>query len=490
MSQTAFKQLDELTKRYTKVKQAAEADDGVIDAEEKGQLERIDKRIKAIKGELQRQGKLKEITFDAEDVNDPVVQQVALGPINWGGKYRGKFWAITNVDGDVVRRGERFPSSAMAKMNEFGALALAAMADLEKLHAQWRSDYDVVRKATDQAAADVKTLGADVNKGENGALAKRVKGDRDFFGDVNGYLEKLELAEGLYKKIPAAEKDFEAASHKLKEVVFAYEVDKTSDQYKDKEEELEDLKKDIESAKELFKEIVDMALNIAKQDWKDVAANAISFLGRQAIDAAYEPRLNTLKQELETLKKKVRDLKDKQFMSAIEGARAGLESASIRFENAQSEFKTALDQLARAQANARNELNESSSTAIAGKLVVGRTQQLKSIATGQTSCRRYLELSRRGAERISEIGNKYGAVGSFLDQAAKVDPAFSSDKRYAKTLELSARTNVVELDEWRNWVSHVQSECTKALQWLDQGSKGPMAPFDQAISLVKQGMSA
>jgi hypothetical protein len=47
---------------------------------------------------------------------------------------------------------------------------------------------------------------------------------------------------------------------------------------------------------------------------------------------------------------------------------------------------------------------------------------------------------------------------------------------------------VVELDEWRNWVSHVQGECTKALQWL--GSNGPMAPFDQAISLVKQGMSS
>jgi hypothetical protein len=321
-------------------------------------------------------------------------------------------------------------------------------------------------------------------------LAKRVKKDKDFFSDVNGYLEKLELAEGLFEMIPGAEKDFEAASYKLKEVVFAYEVDKTSDKYKDKEEELEDLKKEIESTQELFKEVVEIATNIAKQDWKDVAANAISFLGKRAIDAAYEPQLNTLKQELEGLKQKVRELKDKQFFNAIEGARARLESASIRLENAQSEFKTALEQLARVQANARNELNESSSTAIAGKLIVGRTQQLKSIAAGQTSCRRYLELSKRGSDRISEIGDKYGMVGAFLDQAAKADPAFNRNKRFAKTLELSSRSNVVELDEWRNWVKHVQSECTKALQWLDQGSKGPMAPFDQAISLVKQGMSS
>ena len=33
---------------------------------------------------------------------------------------------------------------------------------------------------------------------------------------------------------------------------------------------------------------------------------------------------------------------------------------------------------------------------------------------GQTACRRYLELSKRGSDRISEIGDCYGNVGTFL----------------------------------------------------------------------------
>jgi hypothetical protein len=198
-----------------------------------------------------------------------------------------------------------------------------------------------------------------------------------------------------------------------------------------------------------------------------------------------------LKDELEALKKDVKELKDKQFVSAIEGARADLESAAIRLENAQADFKTALNQLARVQANARNELNESSSTKVVGKLIVGRAQQLKAITTAQTACRRYLELSKRGSTRISEIGDNYGYVGTFLADAAKVDPAFKPTTLYARTLELSARSNVVMLDNWRTWVEHVQDECNKALKWLlDERDKGPMAPFKEAITLVKQGMSA
>jgi hypothetical protein len=488
MSQTAVKKLKELDDRYARAKREAEATGGGIDQDGAAQLQRIETRINRIKDELKRNGKLME--FEAEDMNDPKAGQVPLGSISWGGRYKGNLWAITDVNGDIVRGGPSLILKDMATMNQMGALALKAIEDLETLDKQWRAEHDAVRKATSDASSDVKTLGADVKKGQNGALAKRVKGDRDFFTDVNGYIEKLEVAEGLFRKIPGAEKDFEAASFKLNAVVYQYEVDKASDRYKGKEEELEQLKKDIEEAQELFEDVVEFALNIAKRDWMDAAANAISYLGKKEIEAAYEPELNTLKDELEALKKDVKELKDKQFVSAIEGARADLESAAIRLENAQADFKTALEQLARVQANARNELNESSSTKVVGKLIVGRAQQLKAITTAQTACRRYLELSKRGSTRISEIGNNYGYVGTFLTDAAKVDPAFNPTTLYARTLEFSARANVVMLDNWRTWVAHVQGECSKALKWLDVGDKGPMAPFKEAISLVKQGMSA
>ena len=412
MSQTVLKKLKELDDRYARAKKEAEATGGGIDREEAAQLKRIETRIKRIKDELKRTGKL--VDFDAENVNDPKAAQVPLGSINWGGRYRGRLWAITNVNGDIVRGGTSLILKDMAAMNHMGALALKAIDDLETLDKQWRAEHDAVRKASDEAANDVKTLAADVKRGENCTLAKRAKEDRDFFTDVNSYIEKLEVAEGLFRKIPGAEKDFQAASHKLNAVVFQYEVDKASDTYKDKEDELEQLKKDIEEAQDLFKDVVEIATNIAKGDWTDVAANALSFLGKKTIDAAYEPRLNTLKEELEALKKEVKELKDKQFFNAIEGARADLESAAIRLENAQADFKTALEQLARVQANARNELNESSSTKLVGKLIVGRAQQLKAITAGQTACRRYLELSKRGSDRISEIGDCYGNVGTFL----------------------------------------------------------------------------
>ena len=488
MSQGTLQKLNELEDRYAQAKRAAEASGGGIDQDEAAQLKRVATRIHRIKDELKRTSKL--MVFDAEDMSDPKSGQVPLGSLNWGGRYRGKFWAITDVNGNIVRGGPSRILKDMAAMNQMGALVLKAIEDLETLDKQWRAEHDAVRKATADAANEVKSLAADVKKGANGALAKRAKNDRDFFADVNGYVEKLEAAEALFRKIPGAEKDFVAASFKLNAVVFQYEVDQATDRHEDKEDELEQLKKDIEDAQEFFKDVVEVALNIAKQDWKDVAANAISYLGKKAIDAAYEPQLNTLKDQLEALKKEVKGLKDKQFFNAIEGARADLESAAIRLENAQADFKTALEQLARVQANARNELNESSSTKQVGKLSVGRTQQLKAITAGQTACRRYLELSKRGSARVSEIGDRYGAVGTFLTDASKTDPAFERTTLYARTLELSARSNVVMLDNWRNWAEHVQGECTKALKWLDEGDKGPMAPFKEAISLVKQGMSA
>ncbi len=494
MSDKLTLQLEQMERTYETYREDF-ARDGTITPAEAATLESVSTKLEALRQKIGEYNKTKGIAPGGTAKKKPksavtegeasLVKQVPLGQLSWGGRFRGQLWGITDKNNAVVRGGGSGPLKDIAAMNNLGERALQAIAGLDALEKRWSSERDVVRKAALHGVGDLKKLEQALP-----AMRKRMKGDGDFFSDVDGYLIALEAAEAVVGKIRKAEKDFDKASHELQAAVLAQKVDETGKQVEGAEGELKQLQADIEEAKKIFGGVLETVIQVAKQDWEGLATKAISFLGEKTIEAHYEPQLKELKQKLAAAKSEMVRLKSSELVSRIEAARSGVESAAIALENAQGEFRTALGQLARKQSNAKNELKESSSTAIAGQMIAQRTKQLHSIATARATCGRYLGDSAGVSANMAKISHQYALVGSWLDGAAKADPAFSRETPYAKMLELSSRSNTVMLDRWRDWVDSVQGECRRALAWIDdQGAKGPMAPFDQAITLIKQGLS-
>lgn len=412
-----------------------------------------------------------------------ITKQVPLGPIRWGGRLRGKMWGLTDTNGSVVRGGASTQLRDMAKMNNLGERALQAIAGLEALDGKWRSEHDALRKTFERAESDLKKMEQALP-----AMRERNKND-DFHNDVDGYLVALEDAEKRVREIPKAEKDFLAASKKLDKAVNGLEFEGAKKDYEVAKQDYEKLQADIKEAKRIFGTVMGIAIQIGKQDWKGLATRALSHLGEKSIKAAYAPQLNQLKQELVAAKNEMARLSTAGLILEIEAARFALEAAAISLENRQHDLKTELERLARKQANASNELKESSSTAIAGQMISQRGKQLNAISTAQALCAQYLSDSAGVSKNMEQIAYEYALVGSWLDKAAKADSAFARSTPYGKMLEQSALSNSVELGDWGAWVEHVQDECAKARKWIiAPGAKGPMGPFDKAIILVKKGM--
>jgi len=464
--------------------------DGSITPDESAVLKRVSAKLAQLRKEIDGQERKHEAKADAASgeasvtLGEPSIgKQVALGKIHFGGKLRGTMWGLTDKDGAVVRSGIGLMKD-LARMNDLGERALKAIDGLESLDATWRAKFDIAHKATQRGEVDLKKLEQAIP-----AMKKRSKRDGDFFNDVDGYLVAMEKTEDVIRRIPKAQKDFERFSHELNKAVFELEFAEAETKYNVTKDKLDQLKADMKQAQGIFGSVMGIAIQIAKQDWEGLATKAVAFVGEKTIEGFYTLEMDELRSELSAAKSEMTRLKTAGLVSGIEAARAGLESAAIGLQVVQREFKTALDQLVRKQANARNELEESSSTAIAGRMIEQRTQQRSLVATARSTCERYLGDSAGLLKSVALISREYSQVGSFLEAAAKVDPAFRSGTPYVKMFELSARSNVVSLDHWGNWVEGVQDKCRQAQQWLAvQGPKGPMGPYDRAIERVKQGL--
>jgi hypothetical protein len=474
-----------------------------IDPKKLAELNAMEKRLAEMQAQLEKKGvdkkkqdeilgplrkqiedrkkklNVKTIVGDGEVIvaGEPIIVEEPLGPLRWGGKYRGDFWALANTKGEVVRSGGGGLSNDLARINGLGTRALAAIADLETLDGKWRSESSVVRKATDQGATDVKALVK-----AKPAISKRNEKEDDFLGDVNGFLTALKDAEEKTKQIRKAEHDLDEAVELLNAAVYAFEFNEEEKKVKRTEDEIKKLNDEIAQAKSIFKNVMEIATKVAKQDWEGLATKAISAYADAVIDAAYAQQLDELKKQLSEAKKKMGQLKEKELVSRINAAHSKLESATVALDIAQSNLAKFLENFKKIQRNARNELNKSEDTKIAGKMIDDRTKQLNSIAAARATCRKYLNDSKRVAKAMSLISDQYSQVGTFLDKAVKIDPAFDQNKPYGKKVYLLSIKNAVSLGNWSAWVSGVQSECSKALQFFDQqGDKGPMGPFDQAI---------
>jgi len=421
-----------------------------------------------------------------------VARQVPLGPVRFGGRTKGRLWAMTDPRGAIVRGGSGSHLKPLSQLNELGAWVLQAVADHAAREDQWRQGVALARKSAEKARSDLKVLKREGSRGETalGQAMERRLDESDFFGDVDGYLDAQERAEGLVGVIRKAEKDFDRATHQLDAALSAAAYHEVEKDLKDKQEELEQLERDIEQAKRIFGQVIGIVNQVRKQDWEGLATRVISQVATRSIEAKWAPEVAKLKEELASAKKQMRRLKTEELVSQIEAARAGLESAALAFENAREELDTALGQLARHRKNASHELKESSSTAVAGRLIAQRAQQLYAVTRTRQLCEAFLRDTRKGTQRLLQISRQYSLVGSRLDRTARSEPAYARGTMLRKTLEQSALSNAVLIDQWQTWLEKkVQPECAQALKWLTKdGPTAPMAPFDEAVELLERGL--
>ena len=416
-----------------------------------------------------------------------IAKQKPLGTIAWE-RHRATLWAMTDPAGAIARGGGKRQQADLAKMNEFGDQVVRAVAQMNALEGEWRQGVEAVRKAAAQSAIDIKQVEAELP-----AMRKHRREDENFFRDVDGYLSAMENAEGIIGQIRKAEAGLQKAASTLQSDEFWKKANYKENEVKDDEQAVAAKQAEIDEAKRIAGGILDIVEKVVKQDWSGLASKALEFARDQAIDASVEAQfgrdLADLKSKLAAAQSELKNLKIEALSKAVEASRFGVSEALINLDNAKQAFGTALVQIARLQTKASDTLKKSKSTAAVGVMLAQRSKQLHAIDVARSACERYGHISGMARKQMTLIANKYGAIGNWLSGAAAADPTFDRSKPYAKTLELSALSNSVELGRWDAWVNAVQGKCKESLSWVtDTGTKGPMVHFERAVAVTKEAL--
>jgi peptidoglycan hydrolase-like protein with peptidoglycan-binding domain len=436
-------------------------------------------------------GKTKTYDYDPEVITVGA-QQKPLGVITID-RRRVQFWAMTDPAGAIVRSGNGNPRmAALASMNTYGDDVVQSAGTLKQEEAEWRRLVDVVRKAAAQSAVDIKKAEAELP-----AMRQQRKKDPHFFDGVNGYTKALEHAQGLVGPISAAKEGLNQALQKLRSSELWKEVHEKEAEVKKDEADLTAKEKQIAAekaqAKAIIDTIFDVATKVAKEDWVGAAGKAINFVVDQAMDAAidahYARDLDDLKAKLAKAQTDLQNVTDQALNSDIEAARFGVNEAADRLNIAKNDLNTALAQLRRAQTHATDTLKNANSKSTAAMLTQ-RVKQKQDVDAARNACEIYVKMAGRFRERAPRVSDQYGIVGSWLDDAAKAEPAvFDRSKPYAKMLERSALSNAVELNNLKDWLPSPQGQCQEALTYLaDTSDKGPMYYFERAVEIMNQAL--
>lgn len=421
------------------------------------------------------------VVIEPEDFD--VAAQIAIGQLVWSRRTH-KVWGFADRDGRLCKGGSSWQYKDLARMNALAAHAVNLVVEMQELEEKWRLDVFRVREGAKAGAAGL----ANVEKAMD-AIAERSKKDKDFFQDVNAYLRAESSAKAYVPKMNAAHAEVKAATYALEGAVKRIAL-------KDAEREAKMLASDIakleakrKAAQEAYKTVIDIAKKLIAQDWKALAEKAIHWANEKTIDSFFTADIQALQANLSDTKKKIDALEDAVLTAELAEKQQKLEAAINSLEAVKEEFVDALDALGAHQANAQNELKESKSTAPVAEVIAGRTKQLNAITDALASCKAYLAVADKGKTKLEKIAGEFAKVGSWLDLAAKSDPAFDRDTNYAKVIEKSSRLNADVFWTWASTVPSAKRECSEALAWVgDKSDKGPMGDYEKALKATSRGL--
>ncbi len=432
------------------------------------------------------------VTMD-DDQAVVVRSKKPLAAISWKG-HHGTLYAMTDTSGNIVTGGgNNMRLRDMSEMNTAGKAAVAHIAQINQLETTWRQDIDMVRKALDQSAADIKKVEVQMP-----AVSAQHSKDDNFVRDVDAFLTATSQAESIIERIRTAKQGFDEATLGLKKEELWKEFHEKQKEVKADEAAVKAKEAEIARAKKFLGEVYDIAEKIVHQDWAGLAAQALDFAKDTVkgavidslVDARYGAELAVLQNKLAKDQAAAENLNDEALKTAVDKARVGLSKAASELENVRNDFVRAAEHVGRVQTMASDRLKKSPKTAAVGAMLEQRGRQVHAINTARSACEFYLRISAAERRKMSVLSNNYGRVGSWLTEAAAEDPKYNRSQPYAKSLELASLGNSVELGNWDAYANSVESDCKQLLAWVtDATGNGPMVHFDRLVNLTKEALA-
>jgi hypothetical protein len=324
-----------------------------------------------------------------------------------------------------------------------------------------------------------------------------MKDDPDFYQDVKGFTSGLAEARKTAKGVAKAAKDFQAATSALHAAVLDEKTYRAEKDVADAEAAVQAKQKQIDETKAVFMIVVDIATKVAKQEWGAIASKALEYAQDKALDAAADAlvagrlieQLDRLKANLDKARAKVDEFKEGALDARLQERQSALESAATALEMAHDALKDAVADLPGAQQNAINELNESSSTAAAGKMIAARATQIASVEVARASCGAYVQVADKAQARMQQFVELFRQISTFLPKAAKDKPYYAEDRPYGGELYRASLANSIAFGDWATSIPGVKREAEEALKWLARtDAEGPLGPFDQAIESTRKDL--
>ncbi|HEX2542713.1 MAG TPA: hypothetical protein VHM00_16710 [Caldimonas sp.] len=441
-------------------------------------------------------GKVRTIDFEEGETivaGEPTVRQLAIGQIVWAnGHGKRQIWGLINTAGDLAQGGSAWHEKALAEMNAVAARGVQLVVGLQEREDRFRADLLKVKTAVKESAkglAEVKKLGP--------AIAKRMKQDDDFYGDIKDFTTALATAKKSAKEVSKAAKDFDAATNALKAAVFDEKTYQAKKDVEAGEAAVRNKQAQIDEAKAIFRKVIDIAGKVVKQEWGAIATMALDYAQEKALDAAADAlaagrlieQLEDLKANLAKARAKVDEFEKGSLDAKLQEMQDRLESAAKALEMAHDALHEAVADLPGAQRNAINELNEDKSTAPAAQMISARITQLADIEKARASCGEYAKVADKANARMQQFVELFRQVGTFLAKAAKDKPYYAEDKPYGRELYRASLKNSIAFGDWSMSIPGVKREAENALKWLaSTGADGPLANFDQAIESTRKDL--
>jgi hypothetical protein len=437
-------------------------------------------------------------TIDIEEgetivAGEPTVRQLPMGRVVWAnGQGKREIWGLIDIAGELAQGGGTWHEKSLAKLNLAARDGVDLVVGLQGLEDKFRLELFKVKSAAKEGAkglAEVKKLGP--------AIAKRMKGDEDFYEDVKGFTTALAAAKKSAKEVAKAAKDFDAATHALKAAVFDEKTYQAKKDVEQAESAVNKKQAQIAEAKAIFNKVLDIAGKVVKQQWGAIASMALEYAQDKARDVAAETlvagrlieQLEALKAQLEQARTKVGEFEKGALDEKLLEMQDRLESAAKALEMSHDALHEAVAELPGAQRNAINELAESKSTAPAGKMIEARAKQIGDVEAARAACAEYLRLADKVDARMKHVIDLFRQIGPFLEKAAKDKPYYAEDKPYGRELYRASLKNSIAFADWSMSIPAVKREAEDAVKWLAKtDADGPLGSFDQAIESTRKDL--
>lgn len=400
-----------------------------------------------------------------------------LAKVYWGGRYKGKLWAMVDPQGKEAKSGS--PIAALARLNKDGRDAARLIAEMEdnRLSCQFRIEQiQLENKNVAGKCAVVNKAMKDAGHLQNKSLQEYSKALRD--------------AKAARGQIKTAGIEIEARLKDLENAKNEYEKSEVESLAKEKKVKLKNAQKERDATIASITKVLAYAKLVRGGNLVSIADAAINKIATDIVTVDYEPKLKALRKEIKVLEGRSADLDKLIFKGQVKAATLKLKAQLSDLGNKQDSLNSALKNAAEMRKLAVDALDgkKTSTRATRGlaDIMKDRQKHIKYVEWARKDFAAYKATLERLMRDLTALARIYGSVDGLLKSAAKTDKSFSPDSEYGKAIVKWAAGNGLLLSNWWTHAGNEVSCCKKEEKYLnDNGARGPFAEFNKIQEQIK-----